>query len=85
MSKADFNYNLGTPDYVTIETETYTQVFSGKQAKISHGKTEVEFINLAEHQDILLTSHEAVKSLKLRWQYQFPQECKFLADTWERG
>lgn len=75
---------LGIPDYITIETEEASVVLT-KSSVVSAEKTKVEFAETEEGEDIFLTSHDAVKGVKLRWNYAFPKGAKFLGDAWERG
>ncbi len=79
------SFYLGTPDYVTIGTETDTYVSDTKSAIVEFGSTKVEYILSENQEDVLLTSDDAVKFVKLRWEYKLPKKARYLADAWERG
>ena len=83
-SNAYTSFYLGIPDYVTIGTETETYVSDAKSAIVEFGSTKVEYIFNEEQEDVLLTSSDAVKFVKLRWEYKLPKKARYLADAWER-
>ncbi len=79
------SFQLGIPDYVTIQTEEQFYVSSGKKQTVQEGSTKVEFKDADGHQDIFLTSSDAVRCVKVRWNYLLAKESRFLADAWERS
>ncbi|MGN1266318.1 MAG: glycoside hydrolase family 36 protein [Dorea sp.] len=85
MSNVYTSFKLGIPDYVTIETESSSIVSDSKKPVVMVENTKVEFVSANGHEDILLTSNDAVKYIKLRWTYQFAKKTRFLGDAWERG
>lgn len=86
MGEKDYKaFKLGLPDYVTVQTEEQVFISSGKKQTVQVGKTKVEFVDASGHEDILLSSQDAVKCLKLRWNYTLSKHSVFLADAWERS
>lgn len=85
MDNTYSSFKLGIPDYITIETDNHTYVSSSHNPIVNIEQTCVEFCDCNGHEDILLTSNDAVKSIKLRWTYQFTKKTRFLSDAWERG
>lgn len=79
------SFILGIPDCVTVGTETDTFVSSEKSEIITLGNTTVEYILDEGQEDVLLTSTDALKFVKLRWELKLPKKTRFLADAWERG
>ena len=84
MQKKYADFKLGVPDYVTVETEEERLVCQGGQTTVAAGATTVEFQNAGEHEDIFVTSEDAVRCVKLRWNYKIPKSARFLGDAWER-
>ena len=85
MSEMYTSFKMGIPDYVTIETETGTHISNAKTATVVSGKTTVEYVDCPGAEEILLTSQDAVKSIKLRWEMKLPKKSRFFGDAWERG
>ena len=56
----------------------------GRQTTVAAGATTVEFQDAGEHEDIFVTSEDAVRCVKLRWNYKIPKSARFLGDAWER-
>ena len=56
----------------------------GGQTTVAAGATTVEFQDAGEHEDIFVTSEDAVRCVKLRWNYKIPKSARFLGDAWER-
>lgn len=79
MQKKYADFKLGVPDYVTVETEEERLVCQGGQTTVAAGATTVEFQNAGEHEDIFVTSEDAVRCVKLRWNYKIPEP----PDFWE--
>ena len=50
----------------------------GGQTTVAAGATTVEFQDAGEHEDILVTSEDAVRCVKLRWNYKIPKSARFL-------
>ena len=84
MQKKYADFKLGVPDYVTVETEEERLVCQGGQTTVAAGATTVEFQDAGEHEDIFVTSEDAVRCVKLRWNYKIPKSARFLGDAWER-
>ena len=84
MKKKYADFKLGVPDYVTVETEDERLVCQGGQPTVTAGATTVEFQDAGEHEDIFVTSEDAVICVKLRWNYKIPKSARFLGDAWER-
>ena len=84
MQKKYADFKLGVPDYVTVETEEERLVCQGGQTTVAAGATTVEFQDEGEHEDIFVTSEDAVRCVKLRWNYKIPKSARFLGDAWER-
>ena len=84
MQKTYADFKLGVPDYVTVETEDERLVCQGGQPIVTAGATTVEFQDAGEHEDIFVTSEDAVRCVKLRWNYKIPKSARFLGDAWER-
>ena len=84
MQKKYADFKLGVPDYVTVETEAERLVCQGGQTTVAAGATTVEFQDAGEHEDIFVTSEDAVRCVKLRWNYKIPKSARFLGDAWER-
>lgn len=78
-------FQLGIPDYVTVETDEAVFVSSPQNTAVTAGKTTVEFQENGEHTDIYVTSKEAVRCIRLRWNYRIPKKALFLSDAWERS
>lgn len=78
-------FKLGVPNYITVETDIQTYISSVENSTINFEKTQIEFIDSSEHEDIFLTSKDSIKSIKLRWKYEMPSKAKYLSDAWERG
>lgn len=51
---------------------------SGGQTTVAAGATTVEFQDAGEHEDIFVTSEDAVRCVKLRWNYKIPKSARFL-------
>ena len=85
MSKTYTSFILGIPDFVTVGTETGTWVSEEKSERITLGNTTVECILNEEKEDVLVTSEDALKYVKLRWEIKLPKKSRYLADAWERG
>lgn len=85
MANAYTSFKLGIPDFVTIETESGKYCSDAKNSVVTFENTKVEYISECDHEDILLTSKDAVKFIKLRWAYHFPRKTRYFADAWERG
>ena len=84
MQKKYTDFKLGVPDYVTVETEKERLVCQGGKTGVTAGATTVEFQDAGEHEDIFITSEDAVRCVKLRWNYKIPKSARFLGDAWER-
>ncbi len=65
MQKKYADFKLGVPDYVTVETEAERLVCQGGQTTVAAGATTVEFQDAGEHEDIFVTSEDAVRCVKL--------------------
>lgn len=78
------DFKLGVPDYVTVETETERLVYKGGKEAVTAGETTVSFKDAGEHEDIFITSEDAVRYVKLRWNYKIPKTARFFGDAWER-
>lgn len=84
---------LGTPKYVTIETEEGASVLGGGLSVTNDRGTKVEFKTVSAEESaegspyeaVEITSSEAVKGVKVRWTYEWPEKVRFLGDAWERG
>lgn len=76
---------LGVPDNITIEIENDTAIKNAKNRIVDYGRTKVEFTESDGYVDVFITSSDELKSVKLRWAYQFSRGARFLADAWERG
>ena len=85
MDQTYCRFQLGAPDYVTIETEEQSYVSSGQKQLVAEGNTKVEFRAADDCEEILLTSQEAVRCVKLRWNYKILKGSTFLTDAWERS
>ena len=85
MSNKYTFFKLGIPDFVTIETESEKYVFNDKNKVVSCGNTTVEFVDHDGQEDVLLSSEDAVKYVKLRWEMKLPKKSRFFGDAWERG
>ena len=79
MQEKYLEFKLGAPDYVTVETEEERLVCQGGSSAVTAGSTTVEFEDAGEHEDIFVTSEDAVKCVKLRWNYKIPKSARFLA------
>lgn len=79
------NFSLGLPDFIILMANNQEISLPGKQSKLIYGKTQLELTDNEASTDIFLTSTEKVNFLKLRWNYDFPIETKFLGDAWERS
>ncbi len=77
--------NLGIPDYVTIETESGKYISNAKSQVVEAEHTKVKFVTYEDHEDVFLTSNDAVRSIKLRWLTPFLPKTRYLGDMWERG
>ena len=66
MQEKYLEFKLGAPDYVTVETEEERLVCQGGSSAVTAGSTTVEFEDAGEHEDIFVTSEDAVKCVKLR-------------------
>ena len=84
MQEKYLEFKLGAPDYVTVETEEERLVCQGGSSAVTAGSTTVEFEDAGEHEDIFVTSEDAVKCVKLRWNYKIPKSARFFGDAWER-
>ena len=84
MQEKYLEFKLGAPDYVTVETEEERLVCQGGSYAVTAGSTTVEFEDAGEHEDIFVTSEDAVKCVKLRWNYKIPKSARFFGDAWER-
>lgn len=78
-------FTLGIPNYIAIETETSFVDLVPESNTVLCGKTKLEFVDNSEQEDILLTSEDAVRFVRLRWDFTFPKKTRFLGDAWERG
>ncbi len=78
-------FKLGIPDYVTIETEEGSAVVSTANREAGWKGTKVEFTEASGYEEVSITSVDAVKGVKVRWSYQWPDKVRFLGDAWERG
>ncbi len=78
-------FRLGIPDYVTIETEEGSAVVSTANREAGWKGTKVEFTEASGYEEVSITSVDAVKGVKVRWSYQWPDKVRFLGDAWERG
>ena len=85
MDQTYCRFQLGAPDYVTIETEEQSYVSSGQKQLVEEGKTKVEFGAADDCEEIFLTSQEALRCVKLRWNYKIAKGSRFLTDAWERS
>ena len=85
MSNTYTSFKLGTPDFVTIETETENYVSNAKSNVVTFENTKVEYVSEEGHEDVYLTSEDAVKSVKLRWELKLPKKSRYFGDAWERG
>ena len=52
----------------------------GGQTTVAAGATTVEFQDAGEHEDIFVTSEDAVRCVKLRWNYKIPEISQI---SWE--
>ena len=84
MQEKYLDFKLGAPDYVTVETEEERLVCQGGRSAVTAGSTTVEFEDAGEHEDIFVTSEDAVKCVKLRWNYKILKSARFFGDAWER-
>lgn len=82
---ANEHFKLGVPSYVTIETEEESVVVNAGGREVSKEGTKVEFTEGTGYEEVSITSVEAVKGVKVRWAYQWPEKVRFLGDAWERG
>lgn len=85
MTNKYTTFKLGIPDYVTIETESEKHIFKDKNRVVSIGNTTVEFVDHDGQEDVFLSSEDAVKYVKLRWEMKLPKKSRFFGDAWERG
>lgn len=77
---------IGVLEYITIETETDRQVFSGLDGRADMEDVHVEIQENDEQTDIFVTADKSlVKFIKLRWNRKAPKGARVLADAWERG
>ena len=74
MQEKYLEFKLGAPDYVTVETEEERLVCQGGSSAVTAGSTTVEFEDAGEHEDIFVTSEDAVE-------LQDPEICKIF---WRR-
>lgn len=81
MQEKYLEFKLGAPDYVTVETEEERLVCQGGSSAVTAGSTTVEFEDAGEHEDIFVTSEDAVKCVKLRWNYKIPKSARFFGDA----
>lgn len=79
-------FQLGLPDYVTLETESKVTTIRPEQNVISTEDICLTLSPQMDQEDILLTSGTAaVKYIKLRWLQKLERGGKLLGDAWERG
>ncbi|MBS6194095.1 MAG: alpha-galactosidase [Clostridiales bacterium] len=78
-------FKLGIPDYIGVETEEEYGVMKQEGSRAFYGKTKVEIAEKPEGEMILLTSEEAVREVRLRWNRKISKKARFLSDEWERG
>ena len=56
----------------------------GGQTTVAAGATTVEFQNAGEHEDIFVTSEDAVRCVKHEMELQDPEIRQISGDAWER-
>lgn len=79
MQEKYLEFKLGAPDYVDSRDRRGKAGMSGGSSAVTAGSTTVEFEDAGEHEDIFVTSEDAVKCVKLRWNYKIPKSARFLA------
>lgn len=79
------NNILGTPDFVTLFTNSKKQLFTAG-GNMRFEDTEIKITSNENGVNIQVTADTTpLEYICLRWNCQFPSQARFLGDTWERS